>query len=168
MVLFEPYESFRHCGILSHQHVPGACRHSHTLHCHSQEEGSHVSAKSRPTIRFLQLSQNVFNNCFSKLESSHVSCVAFECEVFSVCFIFPFSLSFCLILYGMSYILDLSDPLSCGVKFCPSAYFKVEIGSCSSLRLRLNSCSSSASWVVVCTSHGGARGGYCPAVCLSG
>lgn len=128
MVLFEPYESFRHCGILSHQHVPGACRHSHTLHCHSQEEESHVSAKSRPTIRFLHLSQNVFNNCFSKLESSHVSCVAFECEVFSVCFIFPFSLSFCLILYSMSYILDLSDPYLVVLSSVPGLTLKWKLG----------------------------------------
>lgn len=65
---------------------------------------------------------------FSKLEASCISCVAFECEVSSVCFIFPFSLAFCLILYTMSYILDLSDPYLVVLSSVPVLTLKWKLG----------------------------------------
>lgn len=97
-------------------------------HCHTQEDDSHGSAKNLPTIRFPQLSPNVFNNCFFQTGSQLHSCVAFECEVSSVCFIFPFSLAFCLILYTMSYILDLSDPYLAVLSSVPVLTLKWKLG----------------------------------------
>lgn len=128
-------------------------------HCHTQEDDSHGSAKNLPTIRFPQLSPNVFNNCFFQTGSQlHFMCCIWVWGLFSL---FHFPLLSCFLSHLVHHVLHSGFiwSVSCGVKFCPSAYFKVEIGSCSSLRLRLNSCSSSTSWVVVCTSHGGARAG---------
>lgn len=55
----------------------------------------------------------------------------------------------------MPYILDLSDPYLVVLISVPVLTLKWKLGLNSLLRLRLNSCSSSASWVLVCTSHGG-------------